>query len=101
MASEHEERFPNYLLVWGILLLLTCSSIAFSFLVKDLVPELRTLLLVFLFLVGAIKTSLVALNFMHLRFEKRILWALGCLALLFVGFFVAGALTDITSTVKR
>ena len=101
MESQHEERFPNYILVWVVLVLLSGSSIAASFLVKDFVPSLRTLLLAFLFLVGSIKAAMVALNFMNLRFERKILWALACLALLFVGFFVAGALTDITSTIKR
>ena len=101
MESGHEERSPNYIFVWIVLVSLTGSSIGASYLVKDFLPELRVLLLVYLFLVGAIKTLLVALNFMHLRFERKILWALACLALLFVGFFVAGALTDITSTIKR
>ena len=101
MHGEHEERFPNYILVWVVLVLLTGSSIAASILVKDFAPGLRVLLLVFLFLVGGIKTSLVALNFMHLRFERKIIWALAGLALMFVGFFIAGTLFDITSTVKR
>jgi len=98
---EHEERFPNYILVWVVLVLLTGSSIAASFLVKDFAPGLRVLLLVFLFLVGGIKTSLVVLNFMHLRFERKIIWALAGIALMFVGFFIAGTLFDITGTVKR
>jgi len=98
---EHEERFPNYILVWVVLVLLTGSSIAASFLVKDFAPGLRVLLLVFLFLVGGIKTSLVALNFMHLRFERKVVWALAGIALMFVGFFIAGTLFDITGTVKR
>ena len=101
MHSEHEERFPNYILIWVVLVLLTGSSIAASFLVKDFAPGLRVLLLVFLFTVGGIKTLLVALNFMHLRFERKIIWALAGLALMFVGFFIAGTLFDITSTVKR
>jgi caa(3)-type oxidase subunit IV len=104
MHAEHEERFPNYILIWVILLLLTGSSIVASVLVKEFVPELhavRVLLLLFLFTVGGIKALLVALNFMHLKFERKLLWALAGLALIFVGFFIAGTLIDITSTVKR
>lgn len=101
MHSEHEERFPNYILVWGILMLLTGSSIVATLLVNAYAEYLRVVLLVFLFMVGGIKALLVALNFMHLRFERKVVWALVGLALLFVGFFIAGTLFDITSTVKR
>lgn len=98
---QHEERFPNYILVWIVLMLLTGSSIAASFLVVEFAPGLKSLLLAFLFIVGAIKALLVALNFMHLRFESKIIWALGITALAFVGFFIAGSIMDITVTVKR
>ncbi len=98
---EHEEKFPNYVLIWVVLLLLTGSSILASILVKEFAPVLETVLLVFLFLVGFIKASLVAANFMHLRFENKLLWVLGFTALLFVGFFLAGTYFDITATVKR
>ena len=98
---EHEEKFPNYVLIWIVLLLLTGSSILASVLVKEFAPVLETVLLVFLFLVGVIKASLVAANFMHLRFENKLLWVLGFTALLFVGFFIAGTYFDITATVKR
>ena len=98
---EHEEKFPNYVLIWVVLLLLTGSSVLASVLVKEFAPVLETALLVFLFLVGVIKASLVATNFMNLRFENKLLWTLGFTALLFVGFFLAGTFFDITATVKR
>ena len=98
---EHEEKFPNYVLIWVVLLLLTGYSILASVLVKEFAPVLETVLLVFLFLVGVIKASLVAANFMNLRFENKLLWVLGFTALLFVGFFIAGTYFDITATVKR
>lgn len=98
---EHEERFPNYILVWVVLLMLTGSSIAATILVNAFADYLRVVLLVFLFMVGGIKALLVALNFMHLRFERKVVWALAGLALMFVGFFIAGTLFDITGTVKR
>lgn len=98
---EHEEKFPNYVLIWVVLLLLTGSSILASVLVKEFAPGLETVLLVFLFLVGGVKASLVAANFMHLRFENKLLWALGFTGIVFVGFFLAGTFFDITATVKR
>ncbi len=98
---EHEEKFPNYILVWIVLLLLTGSSNLASALVKEFAPVLEMALLAFLFLVGVMKASLVAANFMHLRFESKLLWALGFTAIDFVGFFIAGTFFDITATVKR
>ncbi len=106
MESEHEEHFPNYVLIWGVLLLLTGTSILGTFLVgkylgnRD-VPALEMVLLAFLFILGVIKASLVVGNFMHLRFERRFLWVLGLIALFFVGFFIAGTFFDITLTEKR
>ena len=80
---------------------LTGSSIVASLLVKEYAAFLNAFLLAFLFLVGAIKASLVLMFFMRLRFESKIIWALGFTALLFVGFFIAGTLFDIIVTEKR
>ena len=100
MEAEHEEHFPNYLLVWGVLLVLTATSIVASFLVNEFAPVLEMVLLAFLFILGVIKASLVVANFMHLRYERRFLWVLGLIALFFVGFFIAGTFFDITLTEK-
>ncbi|MFQ6028205.1 MAG: cytochrome C oxidase subunit IV family protein [Dehalococcoidia bacterium] len=98
---EHEERFPNYILVWVVLLLLTASSIAGTVLVREFAPFLTRGLVAFLFLIGSVKALLVAANFMNLRFENKLLWVLGITALVFVGFFIAGTIVDITVTEKR
>ena len=90
MDSQHEEHFPNYVLIWVVLLLLTGTSIVASILVNEFAAVLEMGLLAFLFILGVIKASLVVGNFMHLRFERRFLWVLGLIALFFVGFFIAG-----------
>ena len=101
MEAEHEEHFPNYLLVWIVLLVLTGTSMLASFLVGEFfASSLEMVLLAFLFILGVIKASLVVANFMHLRFERRFLWVLGFIALLFVGFFIAGTFFDLTLTEK-
>ena len=107
--TEHEEHFPNYLLIWFILLVLTATSIVATLLVTSLVDELSAgaahvlemALLAFLFILGVIKASLVVANFMHLKFERKFLWALGLMALFFVGFFLAGTFFDLTATQKQ
>lgn len=100
MEVEHEEHFPNYILVWLVLMVLTGTSILASFLVNEFAPFLQMTLLAFLFILGTVKAALVVANFMHLRFERKFLWVLGLMALFFVGFFIAGTFFDITGTEK-
>ena len=107
--TEHEEHFPNYLLIWFILLLLTGTSIVATLIVTWIAHQtgpgvaevLEKVLLAFLFSLGAIKAALVVANFMHLKFERKFLWALGLMALFFVGFFLAGTFFDLTATTKQ
>ena len=110
MASEHAEQhhWPNYLLIWFILLLLTGTSILATVLVVNLAPAegpvrhfLDMSLLAFLFILGVIKAALVVAFFMHLKFEAKYLWVLGLIALFFVGFFLAGTFFDLTATQKQ
>ena len=101
MATEHEEHFPNYILVWVVLLVLTGTSILATFLVTEFAPVLKMALLAFLFILGTVKAALVVANFMHLRFERKFVWVLGMIALVFVGFFLAGTFFDLTLTEKR
>ena len=110
MASEHAEQhhWPNYLLVWFILLVLTGSSIVATLLLHNFGPAegqirhvLDMTLLAFLFILGVIKAALVVSFFMHLKFEAKYLWVLGLIALFFVGFFLAGTFFDLTATQKQ
>jgi len=101
MAAEHEEHFPNYILVWVVLLVLTGTSIVATVLVTKFAPVLDMALLAFLFILGTVKAALVVANFMHLRFERKFVWVLGMIALFFVGFFLAGTFFDLTLTEKR
>jgi cytochrome c oxidase subunit 4 len=68
--SDHKE--PNYIAIWGWLLLLTITEVATTYLP---VPRLTMAIL----LVGQAMTKalLVAMYFMHLKFEKK---ALGMIA---------------------
>ena len=112
MEVEHEEHFPNYLLVWVVLLVLTGTSIVSTIIVNKVLENdqasessfaqpLEMVLLAFLFILGTIKAALVVANFMHLRFERKFLWVLGLIAIFFVGFFLAGTYFDLTLTDKR
>lgn len=73
----HENR-PNYLLVWLGLVVLVTASIGASM----TLPKGAALFVIFT--VAVIKALLVALNFMHLRYERLLLYALAVVPLLIV-----------------
>lgn len=73
----HENR-PNYLLVWLGLVILVIVSIGASM----TLPKRAALFVIFT--VAVIKALLVAMNFMHLRYERRWLYALAIVPLLIV-----------------
>lgn len=74
-----EGKKPRYLLVWGGLALLTAIEVGTAFLVRaalgDVVGEETLTTLIVLILIGLAiwKAMLVALYFMHLKWETRAL----------------------------
>ena len=83
----HENR-PNYLLVWLGLVVLVIVSVGASM----ALPKRAALALIFT--VAAIKALLVALNFMHLRYERRWLYALALVPLLIVAVLLFALFPD-------
>ncbi len=73
----HENR-PNYLLVWLGLVILVIVSIGASM----TLPKRAALFVIFT--AAVIKALLVAMNFMHLRYERRWLYTLALVPLLIV-----------------
>ena len=69
--SEQEHGNPRYILIWVILLVLTLAEVGYAFL--DL-P--KVVLAVGLVLMAVWKAVLVAMYYMHLRYEPRRLWIL-------------------------
>jgi len=80
---------PNYTAVWLWLLGLMGLGVASSFL-----PGGRTLAVVVIFAVACVKAVLVAANFMHLRFEPALIYALVLIPLLFLVVLAAALLPD-------
>jgi len=77
MAS-HGVR-PNYLAIWGWLVALMFVGLAASFL-----PGTRALAVALIFATAVVKALLVVLNYMHLKFEPRLIYAIAIVPLLFV-----------------
>jgi len=66
--AAHDEHFahPNYWLVWAALAVLTLVELGVAFL-----PWSRAMIVLILVALAVWKAVLVALYFMHLRFEKN------------------------------
>ena len=85
--SDHKE--PNYIAIWGWLLLPTLTEVATTWLP---IPRLTIAIL----LVGQALTKalLVAMYFMHLRYEKKSLGAIAFTPLVLCGFLSVMLLPD-------
>ena len=69
--TEQEHAHPRYILIWVILLVLTLAEVGYAFL--DL-P--KVMLAVGLIIMAVWKAALVAMYYMHLRYEPRRMWVL-------------------------
>ncbi len=94
MAEVHSEKargaHPPYMAVWGWLLVLTVLEVA-VFYFKIYKPFLVTLLIVF----ALAKASLVALFFMHLRYDKKLLMAIAAVPILLLGILTIALMSEI------
>lgn len=63
MAEAHKS--PNYMAIWGWLFVLTVIEIAVIFL-----PVVKVVIAILLVSLAVSKAALVAMYFMHLRFER-------------------------------
>ncbi|MFQ5917296.1 MAG: cytochrome C oxidase subunit IV family protein [Candidatus Binatia bacterium] len=75
MDNKHH---PNYFAVWIWLMGLVIVSIAASMVLP------RSAAVYLIFLVAAIKAILVVLNYMHLKYERLLLYALAIVPILIV-----------------
>ena len=76
--AAHGNR-PNYVAIWGWLVALLIVGLAASFL-----PGARGFAVALIFATAVAKALLVALNYMHLRFEPRLIYAIAIIPVLFV-----------------
>ena len=87
--AAHTHEHPNYVKIWGILLVLLMISIAGPFL------EIRVITLITAFGIAIVKAYMVAKNFMHLNIERRFVVYLVCTMLIFMLLFFAGVSPDV------
>ena len=90
MSEAHDH--PNYVKIWYWLLILLAISVAGPML------EIPWITVLTAFGIALIKTFMVAANFMHLKFEKKIIWYLLIIAIIFLGIFYFGVAADIMNS---
>ena len=90
MSEAHDH--PNYLIIWYWRLILLAISVAGPML------EIPWITVLTAFGIALIKTFMVAANFMHLKFEKKIIWYLLIIAIIFLGIFYFGVAADIMNS---
>lgn len=83
---------PNYVKVWFWLVILLVISTLGPML------DVPVITLITAFGIAVIKAFMVAANFMHLKFEKHIIWFLILMSLTLLGVFFFGVAPDIMMT---
>ena len=90
MSEAHAH--PNYIKIWYWLLVLLAVSVAGPML------EIPAITIITAFGIATVKAYLVAANFMHLKFEKKIIWFLLLLSICLLGVFFFGTAPDLMMT---
>jgi caa(3)-type oxidase subunit IV len=86
-AATHAH--PNYVKIWGILVVLLFISVAGPFLGHPVIT------LITAFGIAVVKAYLVAKNFMHINIEKRFIPYIVITVLVFMLLFFAGVSPDV------
>ncbi len=88
MSEEHTHH-PDYVKIWGILVVLLAISVAGPMI------GIKVVTLLTAFGIAIVKAYLVAKNFMHLNVEPRYAVYLLCTVLVFMLLFFAGSAPDV------
>jgi cytochrome c oxidase subunit 4 len=86
--QPHAVPLPILLGVWALLIILTWATVAAT------KVDLGSLNILLALIIAVVKSTFVALYFMHLRWDKPINAIIFCSALLFVALFISFALMD-------
>ena len=86
--KEHGSGIVIYIAVWAALVLFTALTVAASYV------QLGMMNVVVALLIASVKASLVALFFMHLRYDSRLVWGFALAPMFFLALIIAGTLSD-------
>jgi cytochrome c oxidase subunit IV len=82
-------QYKTYIIVWMTLLVFTLITVAISFLNLGIWNATAALI------IASIKASLVALYFMHLRHEIKLVVGFALFPLVILALIIIGTLTDV------
>jgi cytochrome c oxidase subunit 4 len=88
MANGHGTGYGIYVAVWGGLVVLTGATVGVSYI------DLGFLNVVVALFIASVKASLVALFFMHLKSENRLVWTFALVPIFFLVLIIGGTLSD-------
>ncbi len=88
MANGHGTGYRIYVAVWSGLIVLTGATVGVSYI------DLGILNVVVALLIASAKASLVALFFMHLKSENRLVWTFALVPIFFLVLIIGGTLSD-------
>jgi cytochrome c oxidase subunit IV len=80
--------YKTYIIVWGVLLVMTALTVGISFLDLGLWNAAAALS------IASLKAVLVALYFMHLRHEIKLVLGFAIFPLVILALIIIGTLTD-------
>jgi cytochrome c oxidase subunit IV len=87
--NVEEKAHPPYMLIWGVLAVLMLAKVGVSFL--GLAQWMAITLLV---LISPVSALLVALYYMHLRFEPKRLWVLAFVPIPLIAILILIVMRD-------
>lgn len=80
--------YAKFIAVWAALLVLTVITWQVSYI------DLGMMNVVVALIIASVKASLVALIFMHLKYENALVWAFAVFPLFFLTLIIMGTLSD-------
>lgn len=83
------KAYRTYIMVWVTLLALTMVTWLVSFVPLGLMNATVAMI------IASVKAALVALFFMHLRYENKLVWAFALFPLGFLSLIILGTLVDV------
>ena len=88
MSRESTAARRTYFIVYAALIVLTVVTVLVSYV------NLGLLNVVVALLIASVKASLVALFFMHLKSEDRLVWGFALVPIAFLALIIHGTLVD-------
>ena len=86
--EHHVTGYKTYFIVWVLLMILTATTVYVSYL------DFGTFNIVIAMIVASIKASVVALFFMHLKFEDTFTWLFAIFPLLLLFLLIGLTMID-------